>query len=640
MEKNSMQNLDTMPKYLLRNFQNWGDRDIAVRKKKYGIWNEYTWKAHYEHTKYFGLGLVALGFQKKDMAAILGDADPEWNWAQMAIWSIGAVATGIFTDCLPIEVQYIAENSDSKFLIVSNQEQVDKGLEIKDNLPMLEKIIYWDKTGMRNYDDSVLIYFYDVVEMGRAFEEKNPDFFEERIAEGKGDDVAMIYYTSGTTGKPKGAVRTYKSLLHTMKAAFEIVPAEKGDDYVALAPPAWIAALMNEAGHLLKGLIVNYPEKTETVMEDLREISPVVNGGGPRIWEGMVSLIQAKINDAGMITRALYNLFLPVGYHVADLHLKGEKSPLGWNILYMIANRIVFRPLRDQLGFRKSKYYMTGSAALSPDTFRYFHAIGCPLRQGYASTEGGTVCGHYGDETNIRFDTIGKPNTGVKVRISTEGEIQIRSEGLFSEYHKNPDATKEAMEGGWFHTGDAGYITDEGHVVYTDRVSELGELANGGKYSPQYIEGSFRFSAYIQEAVSIGGKHREALTAILNIDYNNVGRWAEKRRINYTTYVDLSQKEEVADLIMNDVHRVNRVLPDKVKVKKFVILNKEIDPDDAEMTRSGKLKRKIFEDKYKDLIDGIYSDKTSVTVDAIVQYRDGKERKITTDLKIWKVEKL
>ncbi|MCP4574711.1 MAG: long-chain fatty acid--CoA ligase, partial [Deltaproteobacteria bacterium] len=213
----------------------------------------------------------------------------------------------------------------------------------------------------------------------------------------------------------------YKSLLHTMTAAFEIVPAEKGDDYVALAPPAWIAALMNEAGHLLKGLIVNYPEKAETVMEDLREISPVVNGGGPRIWEGMVSLIQAKINDAGVITRALYNLFLPVGYHVADLHLKGEKSPLGWNILYMIANRIVFRPLRDQLGFRKSKYYMTGSAALSPDTFRYFHAIGCPLRQGYASTEGGTVCGHYGDETNIRFDTIGKPNTGVKVRISPEG---------------------------------------------------------------------------------------------------------------------------------------------------------------------------------------------------------------------------
>lgn len=635
-----MQNLDTMPKYLLRNCLEWGERDIAVRKKKYGIWNEYTWKAHYEHTKYFGMGLVALGLEKGEKVAILGEAEPEWTWSQMAIWSIGAVATGIFTDCSPAEVKYIVENSDSKFLIVSNQEQVDKGLEIKDELPGMSKIIYWDKTGMRNYDDPALMYYYDVIEEGKAFEKKDPDFFEKRIAEGKGDDVAMIYYTSGTTGKPKGAVHTYKSLLHVMKASFQLVPAKKGDDYVELAPPAWIAALMNESGHLLEGLILNYPEKAETVMEDLREISPVVSGGGPRIWEGMVSLIQAKINDAGMITRALYNLFLPVGYHVADLHLRGKKSPLGWNILYMIANQLVFRPLRNQLGFRKSKHYLTGSAALSPDTFRYFHAIGCPLRQGYASTEGGMMCGHQGDETNIRFDTIGTPGSEVEIRISEEGEILIRSEGLFKEYYKNPEATKKAKdEEGWFHTEDAGYITDEGHIVYTDRVSELGELANGGKYSPQYIEGSFRFSAYLQEAVSIGGKDRPYLTAILNIDYNNVGRWAEKRRINYTTYVDLSQKEEVAELVMQDVHRVNRVLPDEVKIRKFVILNKEIDPDDAEMTRSGKLKRKIFEDKYKNLIDGLYSEKDSITVESVVQYRDGKERTITTPLKIWRVEK-
>ncbi len=639
MEKGSMQNLDTMPKYLLRNYRQWGDRDIAVRKKKYGIWNEYTWKDHYEHIKLFGLGLVSLGLKKGEKAAILGDADPEWAWAQMAVWSIGAVATGIFTDCLPSEVQYIAGDSDSKFLIVSNQEQVDKGLEIREDLPILEKIIYWDHTGMRNYDDPALLYFYDVLEMGKEFEKNNPDYFESSIAEGNGDDIAMIYYTSGTTGKPKGAVRTFKSLVHTIEASFELVPAEKGDDYVALAPPAWIAALMNEAGHLLKGLIINYPEKAETVMADLREISPVVNGGGPRIWEGMVSLIQAKINDAGIITRTLYNMFLPVGYHVADLHLKGKKSSFLWNIRYMIANLLVFRPLRNQLGFRKSRYFLTGSAALSPDTFRYFHAIGCPLRQGYASTEGGTICGHQGDETNIRFDTIGKPLPGVEVRISPEGEIQIKSAGLFSHYYKNPKSTEEAFDDGWFHTEDAGYITDEGHIAYIDRVSELGTLANGGKYSPQYIEGSFRFSAYLQEAVSVGGERRDFLTAILNINYDNVGRWAEKRRINYTTYVDLSQKEEVAALLMKDVQRVNRVLPDEVKVKKFVILNKEIDPDDAEMTRSGKLKRKIFEGKYKDLINGLYSEKDSVIVESVVQYRDGKERKITTPLKIWKVEK-
>lgn len=632
--------LDTLPKYLLRNYSKWGDRTIAVRKKKYGIWNEYTWKNHYENTKYFALGLKELGLEKGEKVAILGDAEPEWAWTQMAVWSLRAVATGVFTDCLPDEVSYIVNNSDSKFLVVSDQEQVDKGLEIRESLPQVEKIIFWDQTGMRNYDDPFLLYYYDVIERGREFDKRDPNHFEECIARGSGDDIAMIYYTSGTTGKPKGAVRSFNSLLHTMKSSFHIVPANEHDDYVAIAPPAWIASLMNDSGHLLNGLIINYPEKVETALEDLREISPVVSGGGPRIWEGLVSLIQSKINDAGFITRSLYNLFLPVGYRVADFHLQGDNSPLYWNALYILANLFVFRPLRNQLGFRKSMHYLTGSAALSPDTFRYYHAIGCPIRQCYASTEGGTVCGHQGEETNIRFDTIGKPLPGVEIRISLAGEILIRSEGLFSSYYKNPAASEDAFEGGWFHTGDAGYITDEGHIVYVDRVSELGELANGGKYSPQYIEGSFRFSPYLQEAVAIGGAERDYLTAILNIDFDNVGRWAEKRRINYTTYVDLSQKEEVAGLIMKDVHRVNRVLPDDVKVKKFVLLHKEIDPDDEEMTRSRKLKRKIFEGKYKDLIEGLYSEKDTVTVVAVVQYRDGKERNITTPLKIWRVEKI
>lgn len=630
--------LDTLPKYLLHNYRKWGDSTIAVRKKKYGIWNEYTWKDHYENTKFFALGLQELGLEKGEKVAILGDAEPEWAWTQMAVWSLRAIATGVFTDCLPEEVNYIVNNSDSKFLVVSDQEQVDKGLEIKALLPQVEKIIYWDQTGMRHYDDPILLYYYDVIDRGREFDKRYPDHFEECIARGVGDDVAMIYYTSGTTGKPKGAVRNFNSLLHTMKSSFHIVPAKERDDYVAIAPPAWIASLMNDSGHLLNGLIINYPEKVETALEDLREISPVVSGGGPRIWEGLVSLIQSKINDAGLITRSLYNLFLPVGYRVADYHLQGEKSSNYWNALYLLADLLVFHPLRNQLGFRKSKHYLTGSAALSPDTFRYYHAIGCPIRQCYASTEGGTVCGHQGDETNIRFDTIGRPLPGVEMRISAEGEIQIRSGGLFSSYYKNPGETEAAFDGGWFHTGDAGYITDEGHIVYVDRVSELGELANGGKYSPQYIEGSFRFSPYLQEAVAVGGTDRDYLTAILNIDFDNVGRWAEKRRINYTTYVDLSQKEEVAGLIMKDVHRVNRVLPDEVKVKKFVLLHKEIDPDDEEMTRSRKLKRKIFEKKYKDLIEGLYSQKDAVTVEAVVQYRDGKEKRIKTPLKIWKAE--
>jgi len=323
---------------------------------------------------------------------------------------------------------------------------------------------------------------------------------------------------------------------------------------------------------------------------------------------------------------------------VADFHLQGKETPLFWKILHTLAELWVLRSLRNQLWFRESRHYLTGSAAMSPDTFRFFHAIGCPIRQYYGSTEAGTVCGHQGDERNIRYETIGPPTPGVEVRISPQGEIQVRSEALFSGYYKNPEATQRAMEDGWFCTGDAGYINKDGHIIFIDRVSELGELANGGKYSPQYIEGSLRFSPYLKDAVAIGGSERPYLTGILNIDFDNVGRWAEKNRIVYTTYVDLSQKEEVAKLILRDVQRVNKVLPEEVKIRKFVLLHKEIDPDEAELTRTRKLRRKLFEEKYRDLIQGLYSEVDSVPVEAAVTYRDGRKGKVKTALRIWKVE--
>lgn len=637
MLKDSMERPDTLPKYLLRNFNEWGDKRIAVRRKKYGIWNEYSWSGHYQNTKHFCLGLIGLGLEKGDTVAILGDSDPEWTWAQLATMAAGGVVTGIFTDSLPSEVKFIVEHSDSKFLVVRDQEQVDKALEIKDDLPLLRKVVYWDHKGMRSYDDPILMDFYHVTEAGKAIEKDRPNLFEEYISRGRPEDIAMIYYTSGTTGVPKGAVRTQKSLLNLMEGALAILPAKAQDDYVAISPPAWIAALMGEAGHLLRGMIINYPERPETAMEDLREISPYISGGGPRIWEGLVSLIQSKIVDANVITRALYRLFLPVGHRVANLHLQGKSSAL-WGALHLMANALVFAPLRNQLGFRKTRYYFTGSAAISPETFRYFHAIGCPIRQFYGSTEAGSVCGHQGSETHIRFETIGPPLPGVQVRISEEGEIQVKSEGLFSGYHKNPKASREVMVDGWFRTGDAGHISDEGHVIYTDRLSELGELANGARYSPQYIEGSFRYSPYLKEAVVIGGRDKDHLTAILNIDYDNVGRWAEKNRIPYTTYVDLSQKKEVAHLILEEVHRVNRLLPEESRIKRFALLHKEIDADEAEMTRTRKLRRKLFEERYKNLIDGLYGGEEAIPVEAVVTYRDGRKGIVKTALKIWNVE--
>jgi long-chain acyl-CoA synthetase len=363
-----MPDLDTLPKYLLRNFHQWGDREIAIRKKKYGIWNEYTWKEHYQNIKHFCLGLVSLGFTRGDKVSVLGDADPEWTWAQLATMAAQGAVAGIFTDCLPAEVKYIVEHSDSKFLVAHDQEQVDKALEIKDQLPLLKKVIYWEPKGMRKYEDPILAYFYDVIDLGKDFARDHPNYFEDLVAQGSGQDVAMLYYTSGTTGLPKGAIVTHKSLLKTLEGALEILPAKQRDDYVAVMPPAWMGASMTEAGHLLRGLIINYPEKPETAMEDLREISPYISGGGPRIWEGLVSLIQSKIIDAGLVTRILYKTFLPVGYRVADFHLQGKETPLFWKILHALAELWVFRSLRNQLGFRESRHYLTGSAAMSPDT--------------------------------------------------------------------------------------------------------------------------------------------------------------------------------------------------------------------------------------------------------------------------------
>ncbi|MBU2551169.1 MAG: AMP-binding protein [Proteobacteria bacterium] len=633
----SLERLDTLPKYLYLNHRRWKNR-VAIRKKKYGIWNEYSWQHHYNQVKYFTLGLIDLGLQKGDKTTIVGDSDPEWTWAQMAVLSAGGVVAGAFTESLPHELKYIVTHSDSRFIVAHDQEQVDKILEIKDELPLVEKVIYWETKGMRDYDDPVLVYYYDVVERGREVDRQDPERFEKLLAEGDGEDVAMIYYTSGTTGLPKGAIRTHKSMLHTMRGALQIFKSRPMEDYVAIVPPAWIAAMMGESGHWLTGMVINYPEKPETAMMDLREISPAAGGGNPRIWEGLVSIIQAKITDAGPINRALYKIFLPVGYRVADCHLAGKKATTGAYLLNFLADRLVFRQLRNQLGFRKTRYFNTGAAAISPDTFRYFHAIGCPIRQFYGSTESGSVCGHWGDLTQIRFETIGPPMEGVQVRISDEGEIQVKSEGMFSGYHKNPEATTEAIVDGWFRTGDAGYINEEGHVIYIDRVKELGRLKNGGNYSPQYIEGSLRFSPYLREAVTIGGREREYLTAILNINFDNVGRWAEKNRINYTTYVDLSQKEEVARLLLDDVHRVNKNLPDEVKIRKFAILHKEIDADEAEMTRTMKLRRGLFAEKYEELLDALYSGRDAVEISAAVTYRDGRKGTIKTHLRIWNVE--
>jgi long-chain acyl-CoA synthetase len=627
-----MENRETIPQIIAANRARWPSR-TAMSMKNFGIWQRYTWEEYYRQVKYFSLGLVSLGFRRGDVTCIIGDNEPQWFWGEFAAQAAGGIATGIYVDSIPSEVKYVAEHSDARFAIVNDQEQTDKFLEIKNELPLLEKIIYWDPKGLRNYDDPVLMSFEDVVNLGRDYDAAHPGLFEENVAAGKGDDVACIYYTSGTTGLPKGAILTHRALITTAKGFVDRYPLDETDDLISNFPAAWVGdSFFATIPHLLTGARLNFPEEPETIAEDTREVGPNFVIYGPRQWEGLVSEIQVKIVDTSPVKRFFYNLFLPVGHKIADLQFEGKKPNLFWKCLHLIAYYMLFRPLKDRLGLSKVRFAVTGSSVLSLDTFRLIHAIGVELRQVYASTEAGLISSHGKGE--IKFESLGRPALGTSLRITEEGELLVSSDCMFTGYHKDPDKTAVTLIDGWCHTGDAVNINEQGHVIFMDRLEHMGELKTGARYAPQYIEGRLRFSPYIKDAMVIGGKDKDYVSAILNIDFNMVGKWAERNHIPYTTFVDLSQKKEVADLVRLDLERVNGYLPENARVHKFVLLHKEFDPDEAELTRTRKLRREFMEQRYRDMIGAMYGDHESVEVQAPVTYRDGRKGVVTTSIKV------
>jgi len=627
--------VETIPQLIKRNYENWS-QGTAVSRKRRGIWRSYSWKEYYESVKYFSLGLISLGFQPGDVVCIIGDNEPEWFWGEFAAQAAGGIATGIFVDAIPSEVKYVAAHSGAKFAIVNDQEQTDKFLEIKDELPSLKKVIYWDPKGLKNYDDPLLISFAEVTELGRKYEKKHPKLFDQNVKKGKGDDCAFIYYTSGTTGLPKGAVLTHKALITTAEGFVGRFPLAENDDLISNFPPAWVGdSFFATIPHLLTGAKINFPEEPETIAQDTREVGPDFVIYGPRQWESLVSEIQVKMTDANPMKRFFYRLFMPVGYKIADMSFEDKKPGLLWRVLHGIAYAFLFRPLKDKLGLSKVSLAVTGSSVLSLDTFRLIHAIGIELRQNYASTEAGFISSHGKGE--IDFQSVGRPAAGVEVRLTDEGELLVRSDCLFKGYYKDPEKTAAVVVNGWCHTGDAVNINDEGHLIFMDRLEHMGELASGTRYAPQYIEGRLRFSPYIKDAMVVGGKDRDFVCAMVNMDFAMVGKWAERNGIPYTTFVDLSQKKEVADLMQKDLVRVNSYLPEASRVKKFVLLHKEFDPDEAELTRTRKLRRDFMEQRYKDLIDAMYSDKDSVIVEAPITYRDGRKGMVSTAIKVRQV---
>ncbi len=628
---------DTLPKLLLENGRRFRSKKSALREKEFGIWQSVTWERYVEDVKEFALGLYKLGFRRNDKLAIIGDNRPEWIYAELAAQSLGGISVGLYQDSQSKEVSYILNHSDSTFVVVEDQEQVDKILEIREEIPEIHKVIYYDPKGLRNYTDDILISFVDVQELGHLYAGENSAFFEREVAKGHGNDVAIICYTSGTTGFPKGAMLTHDNLLNMARNLTEIDPIKEGDEFVSFLPLAWIGEQMTAvAASLLRGFTVNFPEEPETVNENIREIGPHVMFSPPRIWEDIVSRIQVQVEDSTWLKKKLYHFFMPVGYRVADCHF--NKQPVPWWLRFLrgLGEFMIFSAIKDHFGLLRLRRAYTGGAALGPQVFRFFHAMGVNLKQIYGQTEvsGIAVVHHDGD---IKYHSVGQPIPGTRVKISDQGEILLKSSSVFKGYYKNEEVTRETITDGWLHTGDAGYIDDNNHLVVIDRVKYVLTTKDGEIFSPQYIENSLKFSMYIKEALVIG-KDRPYVVAIINIDFANTGKWAENRALAYTTYTDLTQKKEVLELITEEVVRVNKELLPAARIRKFVLLHKEFDADDEELTRTKKIRRGYVEEKYAALINALYSGDDTIMIEDRVKYRDGRQGKVETALPVISME--
>jgi long-chain acyl-CoA synthetase len=628
----ALQGDDTFPKLLVRNAARFGSR-TALREKEFGIWQSFTWQEYLEAVRELSLGFAALGLAPGGKVAIIGDNRPEWVMSEIAAQAAGAVSVGLYQDSNLNEVAYVIDHCDASIVVAEDQEQVDKILDMIEKLPKVRHVVYTDPRGLRSYRHPALLSFDEVREKGRVVHAAEPGRFEESVRRGGVDDVAIISYTSGTTGFPKGAMLSFKNLLTMALALHEVDPKREGDEFVSFLPLAWIGEqMMSLSSALAVGFTVNFPEQPETVMENIREIGPHVMFAPPRVWENITSSVQVRIMDTTPFKRFLYERLMPVGTRVADLNFEKKPVPFLWRVLHRLAHLLLFRALKDRLGLSRLRTASTGGAALGPDVFRFFHGMGVPLKQIYGQTEiAGISCIH--KDGDIQFHTVGQPIPGTEVRISESGEILSRSPSVFLGYYKNDAATTEAVRDTWLHSGDAGYMTEDGHLVVIDRVKDVMRLADGTQFSPQFIENRLKFSPYIKEAVVIG-KDRPYLSSLLCIDMGIVGKWAENMKISYTTYTDLSSKPQVYDLLEKEVAKVNETLPAAARIRKFVLLYKELDADDEELTRTRKVRRGVVEERYRDVIAALYGETEAVDIDTTIKFQDGKVTRIQARLPV------
>jgi long-chain acyl-CoA synthetase len=631
--------LDTFPRLLLHHARVRGSRP-AVREKDLGIWQTWTWAEAAREIRALAAGLAELGFRRGDNLAIIGDNRPRLYWSMCAAQMLGGVPVPLYQDAVATEMSYVLQNAEIAFAIVEDQEQVDKMLEIMPECPALKHVLYDDPRGMRHYNQTFLQSLDEVMAMGRTHDGDRPEFIDGEIARGEPTDVSVMLYTSGTTGKPKGVCQSHAAFISAARSGAALDGLEPDDEVMSYLPMAWVGDhLFSYAQAMAIGFTINCPESGDTVLTDMREIGPTYYFAPPRVFENLLTQVSIRMEDAARIKQRLYAYFMKVAKRCGPQILDG-RGGVGWRdrLLYALGNLLIYAPLKNVLGMSRIRVAYTAGAAIGPDLFRFYRSIGVNLKQLYGSTETcAAVC--FQPDGEIKFDSVGKPADGVEVKIADNGEVMVRGRVLLKEYYKRPDSTAESIDAeGYFHTGDAGFIDGDGHLKIIDRAKDVGQLAGGAMFAPNYVENKLKFFPYIKEAVCFG-HGREQVCAFINIDMGAVGNWAERRHIAYSGYTDLAGKAQVYELVQQCVEQVNAELAGdamvaETQVHRFLVLHKELDPDDDELTRTRKVRRGFIAEKYAVLVDALYNGKASQFIETQVKFEDGRSGVVSADLPI------
>ena len=630
--------LDTFPRWLMHHAK-LRPQQPSMREKEYGIWQTYTWAQVAENVRAIACGLAQLGFKRGDRLAVVGDNRPRLYWSVAACQCLGGIPVMMYQDAVAQEMAYVLQDAEIKFAVVEDQEQVDKMLEIQPDAPMLEHVIYDDARGMRHYTQTLLMGLDELQEMGRIHDRNQPDFLDGEIAKGASDDISIMLYTSGTTGKPKGVCQTHGAFIAAARGAIQFDKLTDKEDILSYLPMAWVGDhLFSFAQATVAGFTINCPESGETVMNDLREIGPTYYFAPPRVFENLLTQVMIRMEDAGSLKRKIFHHFMDVARRCGADILDGKPVSGGDRFQYWLGNLLVYGPLKNVLGMSRIRVAYTAGAAIGPDLFRFYRSIGINLKQLYGQTE---TCAYVclQPDGEIKLDSVGKPAPFVEVKLADNGEILVKGPMLLKAYYKRPDATAESINAdGYFMTGDAGFFDEDGHLKIIDRAKDVGKLTGGGMFAPNYIENKLKFFQHIKEVVCFGNQ-RDFVTAFVNIDLEAVGNWAERKGMAYAGYTDLASQPQVYELIRECIEQVNADLASdpnmsESQIKRFLVLHKELDADDGELTRTRKVRRNFVAEKYEVLIDALYAGKSSQYIETQVTYEDGRSNKVSAELVI------